>query len=202
MSADPAGLGRDLARRHQDSVVDVDETRTLLQVSESARAGDWTLRSSLMRFAQPHPALAGAVLESVRRSQASLDPLARRLMAHGTVTDRRLSFNDDGLAPVAEPCPDVRVADLARLVRLHPDGRAVIGGYEEITPLDECERQAVDLLVVALDLDEMAEELAAWSLVAPHDPPVERVELLARSTFERLAELGVARESAPPRRRG
>ncbi len=203
---DPARLGRELATRHGAEPVEVDETLTLLQVAESPRIDDWTLRSALVRFAQPQPELSGAILESVRRTQAALDPVARELLRHGAVTDRGLAVaGDGGLAAPSDPLPDVRVADLARLVRLLPGRRdAVLAAYTAEIELEPAERDAVALLVVLLDLDELADGLTAWaSTVAPADPPVEEARRLGRMAFDRLAALGVARETRerPPGRR-
>ncbi len=216
---DPVRLGRELAARHGDESarvdVGVDEARTLLQVSESPRVDDWTLRSALVRFAQPEPELSSAILESVRRTHAALDPMARDLLRHPVVTDRRLKIADDGgLAPVTDSSPDVRVADLARVVRDHPDGdhalAPLIEAYDAATEslgsdrLGGAERDAIPLLGVLLDLDELADVLAGWaSTTAPADPPVKEAERLGRLTFDRLGELGVARETreGPPGRR-
>lgn len=212
---DPARLGRELAIRHGSESVDVDETLTILQVSESPRVDDWTLRSALVRFAQPEPELSSAILESVRRSLFALDPMTRELLRHPAVTDRRLKIaGDDGLSPIADPLPDVRVADLARVIRRHPDGdlasRHVIDAYDAATssvgsePVSGVERDAVPLVVVLLDLDELADVLAEWaSTAAPADPPVGEAKRLARLAFDRLGALGVARETGerPPGRR-
>ena len=212
---DPVRLGRELAARHGADPVDVDETRTLLQVAESPRVDDWTLRSALVRFAQPEPDLASAILESVRRTQAALDPMARELLRRGVVTDRRLASSaEGGLAPVADPVPDVRVADLARVVRALADGdhaaAPAIEAYDAaiestgVEPLSAVERAAIPLLVVLLDLDELADVLAEWaSTTAPAGPPVAEAKRLGRSAFDRLGALGVARETRerPPGRR-
>ncbi len=211
-SLDPVRLGGDLAARHAaDSEISVDETLTALAVAESPRVDDWTLRSALVRFAQSQPDLSSAILESVRRTQATLDPHIRELFRHGVMTDRRLALRDDGdLAPPADPCPDVRVGDLARLVRAGVDGEALAAAYDTATtsaggaPLSPTERAAIPLLVVLLDLDELAETLARWaSSTAPADPPVAEANRLGRLAFDRLAALGVARETRerPPGRR-
>lgn len=212
---DPALLGRELAARHGAGSAEVDETHTLLQVSESPRADDWTLRSALVRFAQPEPELASAILESVRRAQTALDPMARELVRHGAITDRRLAVAaDGGLAPVVDPLTDVRAADLARLVRDRSNGHlppadlieaydtaAEVDGSERLSP---AERDAIPLLMVLLDLDELADVLAEWaSTIAPAEPPVDQAKRLGRQAFDRLDALGVARETRerPPGRR-
>ena len=61
----------------------------------------------------------------------------------------------------------------------------------------------VDLLSVAVILDELGEVLAAWAHErAPADPPTAAVDEAASQAFARLAELGVPRETRPPRRAG
>lgn len=212
---DPVRLGRELAARHGADPVDVDGTGTLLQVAESPRVDDWTLRSALVRFAQPEPELSSAILESVRRTQAALDPMVRELLRHGVLTDRRMASSSEvGLAPIADPLPDVRVADLARAVRGLPDGdhaaATVVEAYDAAVestgaePVSAVERAAIPLLVVLLDLDELADVLVGWaSTTAPAGPPVEEAKRLGRSAFDRLGALGVARETRerPPGRR-
>ena len=201
-SPDPVQLGRELATRHGNDSSDVDDGLTLLQVAESPRTEDWTLRSALVRFAQPQPELSGAILESVRRSQAAIDPLARKLLVHGRVTDRQLSIaSGGGLTPPVDPCPDARIADLARLARAGVDGDVLFDAYDAALeaagspPLDQSEREVVPLLMVLLDLDELAEMLAAWAATtAPADPPVAEAKRLGRAAFDRLGALGVARE--------
>lgn len=51
----------------------------LVDYAESPRVDDWTLRSALVRLAQPEPVRAGAVLELIRRTDAALAPHRRRL---------------------------------------------------------------------------------------------------------------------------
>ena len=183
----------------------------MLQVAESPRVDDWTLRSALVRFAQAQPELASAILESVRRTQAALDPFVRALLRHGVTVDRRLAVDPGGgLAPMADPVADVRIADLARLVRDQRNGDRVVEAYESAVessgsePLDAAEREALPLVVVLVDLDELAGILAGWaSSMAPAEPPVADADRLGRLAFERLGALGVARETRerPPGRR-
>jgi len=49
-----------------------DDDRSLLGFADAPRDQDWTLRSALVRFAQPEPTRAGAVLELVRRTDGAL----------------------------------------------------------------------------------------------------------------------------------
>ncbi len=51
----------------------------LVDYAERSRVGDWSLRSALVRYAQPEPRRAGAVLELVRRTDGALKPYARLL---------------------------------------------------------------------------------------------------------------------------
>jgi hypothetical protein len=47
--------------------------------SERPRAGDWSLRAALCRYAQPEPQRVGNVLEVVRRVEFALAPHAKAL---------------------------------------------------------------------------------------------------------------------------
>lgn len=46
--------------------------RALVGFADEPRDQDWSLRSALVRFAQPEPTRAGAVLELVRRTEGAL----------------------------------------------------------------------------------------------------------------------------------
>ena len=46
----------------------------LIDYAETERVGQWSLRSALVRYAQPEPVRAGHVLELVRRLDAALGP--------------------------------------------------------------------------------------------------------------------------------
>jgi hypothetical protein len=118
------------------------DAHELLGYAERPRVGDWSLRGALVRYAQPRPALAGAVLELVRRTDGAL---------------RSLSPTDDD-----------------------PD--------------------AVALLDVAGQLDRLGDVLARWADDRSTERPDAEVERTARQVFEALADLGVARETRPPRR--
>jgi hypothetical protein len=54
--------------------IDEPAGRRLVDYAESARDGDWSLRSALVRYAQPEPTRAGAILELVRRTDRVLRP--------------------------------------------------------------------------------------------------------------------------------
>lgn len=209
-------IGALLAARHRRET-ETDPQRSLLDFPESPRVGDWTLRSALVRLAQPEPVRAGATLELIRRCDGALRHLRRALERHAVVTDRSLSSAsirradgrgsgsmggwtlDDPVVPVA----DVRVADLARLALDDPTGfPAVLDAYTATIELDEAEREAIGLVEAALELDRLADELAGWARSGPADPPVELVDATCDRVFARLEALGVAREPEGPLRRG
>lgn len=119
----------------------------LLAYAEAPRQGDWSLRSALVRYAQPEPQRASAVLELIRRTDGALHPHARRL--------------ERGDAPDA----DVRA-----------------------------------LLHIAAELDRLGDVLAAWAADPAQARPDEGIDTIARDVFTRLAELGIPRETRPPRR--
>ena len=52
----------------------MDAAHLLIDYAEAERAGGWSLRSALVRYAQPEPVRAGAVLELIRRLDAALAP--------------------------------------------------------------------------------------------------------------------------------
>ena len=59
------------------------ELARLVAFAERSRAGDWSLRSALTRYAQPQPQRVSDVLESVRRVESVLHPVAGRLAKEG-----------------------------------------------------------------------------------------------------------------------
>lgn len=196
--------GRAVARRHRDgpSAAEPDRSRSLLNYAESAHDGDWTLRSALVRLAQPDPARVGALLEVMRRLDGPLHHVARTLERHTVVADAVL----DPAAvegPVQQPVADVRTADLARLVAAGFDPDGVIRGYDaevgpDLGPLGNEERLAVPLLALAVDLDRLAAALTAWASSGPADPPVEVLDATRARVLARLDELGVPVETGPP----
>ena len=59
------------------------ELARLVDVSECSRVDDWSLRSALVRYAQPQPGRSSEVLAHVRRIEAVLHPQAKLLRAEG-----------------------------------------------------------------------------------------------------------------------
>ncbi len=199
---DAVRLGQQLAERHADLGADgntpeLDEVHSLLNYSEAPYEGDWTLRSSLMRLAQPHPARVGQVLELTRRLDAPLHHVRKLLERHIVVADRALTPNTIGDAPI-DPLGDVRTADLARLVAAGCDSTELLSGYESQHELAHEERVAVPLLAVAVLIEELAETLSGWALVGPADPPVDAVDRFVEVVAPMLDELGVPVETGPP----
>ena len=195
------------ARHHAGGFVDAAPGSSLVDYAERPRAGDWSMRSALVRLALPQPALVAGVLELVRRLDAVLHQVARPLERRTVVCDRVLSMellDDDGVlrGPV-EPHPDTRTADLVRLARSagsHAD--VVVDAYATAVELDIEEQQALPLLAVALEFDNLAETLVAWAPTAPAPPPVAVVEATCGRVLAQLDALGVPREEArPPRGR-
>lgn len=198
-----------LADRHRDEVTP-DPVVSLLKFAESPRADDWTLRSALVRFAQPEPTRAGAVLELVRRCDAALRPLARTVERHTVLCSRTMSVDDvtrtaEGweIAPPSHPYPDGRVVDLARLNNDRPEQADTIAeAYRRTAQLEPEEESALPLLGIVLALDVLAEALVEWTAAAPLGPPVEQVDHTCSSAYEQLEALGVPAETQPEGRRG
>lgn len=59
------------------------ELADLVHYGERPRQGDWSLRSALVRYAQPHPRRVAAVLELVRRMEFGLHPHLKLLAKEG-----------------------------------------------------------------------------------------------------------------------
>lgn len=201
----PDALATALARAHHEPVDGLPDGPHLVDYAESSRVGDWSLRSALVRFAQPEPTRASAVLELIRRTDGALKPHRRRLESTAVPTSPTLdatSFAADGDAvSIAADgrVLDARAADLARVAARVPDGDAVVAAYAGAEGVPAEELAAVPLLVVALGLDALGDALAAWADVHDGPAPVDLVDRVAADVFRQLGELGVPRETAPPR---
>jgi len=203
---DAESAGRLLAARHAIPAPPEPE-RSLVNYAESPRRDDWTLRSALVRLAQPEPERVGAVLELIRRCDGALHPLARALERHTVSTEPALNVAalDDSAADERAPSdgiqPDCRAADLARVGRDRPaELTAILAAYDATaeTPLSDEERAAIPLLVVVLGLDELGELLADWAAAGARDaPPLDRFDAICAEAFASLERLGVAREEPP-----
>jgi hypothetical protein len=201
----PEDLAAALARAHDVPVDGLPSAPLLVDYAESGRDGDWSLRSALVRFAQPEPVRAGAVLELVRRTDGALKAHRRRLETAPVPTHPDLgpdcfAAGDGGVALAAQAVvADARAADLGRVLARLPDGTAVVTAYAEATGLGDDDRAAADLLAVAVELDDLARSLVAWAVVHDGPPPVAAVDERAAAAFTRLEQLGVPREDGPRR---
>jgi hypothetical protein len=82
--------------------VEPPELARLVAFAERSRVGDWSLRSALMRYAQPEPQRVSDVLESVRRVESALHAGGGRLAKEGPVLWQQLEAGspDDQLVGV------------------------------------------------------------------------------------------------------
>ena len=69
-------VGQRLAARHADAATPEPEN-SLLNYAERSHTGDWSMRSALVRFAQPEPERAAALIELVRRLDVVLHHVNR-----------------------------------------------------------------------------------------------------------------------------
>ena len=195
---DAVEQGRRLAERHRDGESPkLDPSVSLLNYAEISYQGDWTLRSGLMRLAQPHPTLVGSVLELSRRLDAAVGHVRKELERHVVVGDRGLTAETLGGAAM-QPFPEIRVADLGRLAAAGADPDGLASGYGEVAELGNEERLAVALLALAVDFEGLAETVTAWAFVGPKDPPVDRVAHVVDQVRKTMDELGVPLETGPP----
>lgn len=86
------------------------ELAARVDYAERSRAGDWTLRSSLVRYAESQPVRVSQVLELVRRLDAALHAHAKVLAKQGPAVWAAV---DGGGAPSADVDP--RLVGLLRV---------------------------------------------------------------------------------------
>jgi hypothetical protein len=185
-----------------------DLEHSLLNVAEAPRVDDWSLRSALVRLAQPEPVRAGAVLEVIRRCEGGLQPFARALERHVVETQPSLSPSslvpEDGSWRLAGDGPgqaDIRLADLARLAGGDPGLLAdLIEAYGHRVELDAEELAAAPLVLVAAELDQLAGTLTRWAEAHDQPPPVDEIDHLCDQLARQLDQLGVPREIRPEER--
>jgi hypothetical protein len=177
----------EIVERHR-TPAEIDEVRSVLNYAEAPRIGDWTLRSALVRLAQPHPLRAEAVLELVRRLDAALKPFVRTLQKHSVLTGRTIPPSSAGIA-------DARIVDLALLSeRQGVDIAEVIRRYGSIIPLSDDEMESAALVAVALTLDDLAGRLAVWAAADRDQPPLDAIDRACAAVHRRLERLGVPEE--------
>jgi hypothetical protein len=76
--------------------VEPPELARLVDYAERSRQGDWSLRSALCRYAQPQPKRVSEVLELVRRIEAGVHPLTKRISSEGPELWGALDAGDSG----------------------------------------------------------------------------------------------------------
>ncbi len=202
ISASSGDLAGALATRHAGAPAH--DGPRVAGYAESGRTDDWSLRSALVRFAQPEPVRAGAVLELVRRTDGALHPHLRLLESTEVATDPALSaarLADDVRDGLTR---DARAVDLARVLDRFDDGEEIVARYAEIEGVGDEELGLVPVLRVALVLDDLGDTLTTWaahcSSGGPEAPPVDVVDAACARAFEWLAAAGVPRETGPPPR--
>ncbi|MEO6628517.1 MAG: hypothetical protein ABIP03_08090, partial [Aquihabitans sp.] len=79
--------------------VEPSELGRLVDLSEWPRNENWSLRAALMRYAQPQPARASAVLEVVRRIEAVLHSQRRMLADDGSAIWAAVEAGEAGPLP-------------------------------------------------------------------------------------------------------
>jgi hypothetical protein len=147
-------------------------------------------------MAQPEPELVASVLELVRRLDAVLHVVRGALAKQTVECDRAITL--ETVSTVADPYPDTRVADLARLAATAGEhGHAVIEAYATEVQLSPEEQGALGLFSVALEFDRLADELAEWAPTAPAPPPIDSVQATVDRVRTMLDDLGVPIEGRP-----
>lgn len=87
------------------------ELAALVEVAERPRAGDWSLRAALVRYAQFRPGLVRDLIEVVRRIELVLHAHARLLAREGPAVWAALT---DGTTPPGELGAVVEVLRVAQ----------------------------------------------------------------------------------------
>jgi hypothetical protein len=72
------------------------ELARLVDFSERPRTDDWSLRSALVRYAQPQPQRVNDILDLVRRVEWALGKQSKRVEREGAALWSALECGDDG----------------------------------------------------------------------------------------------------------
>lgn len=153
--------------------MEIDETNSIINYAEAPRHQNWTMRSALVRLAQPHPLRSEAVLQLVRRLDAALKPFVRDLQKFPIESSRSIP---GGVANVI----DVRVVDLVD----SPD----------TVELTSSERDALHLVGLAIELDGLATTLTGWASQGSADPPVSEIDQTCARVLRSMNDLSVPEE--------
>lgn len=120
-------------------------------------------------------------------------------VGHWTLRSALVRYAQLAPAPASGVLEALRRTDGA----LQPHARALeVSTVAEVDDAHGDEPSVVALLGPALVLDELGDALAAWAHDRDLAPPHDAVRALATEAFRQLDELGVARETRPPRRSG
>lgn len=165
----PAAVGRALAEIHVrgDSV-----GPSLHEYVERLHPGGWSMRAALVRYAQPEPVRAAALLEVTRRAESGLHDVARRIER--------------------EP----RLSDLGRaLAHFGHDYPTLLDAYlHDADPIDDEAASVIPVLAVAASLDDLGAVVAAWAIEAGDDRPDDLIEEGCQQANGQLDALGVERQ--------
>ncbi len=159
---------------------DVDEENSILNYAEAPREKDWTLRSALVRLAQPHPLRSEAVLQLVRRLDAAIKPMVRSLQQHGVTSQRSIPGG-------AQNISDTRLVDVV-------SDSDVLAAYRERIELNDAEQASVQLVRLALQMDELADRLATWAAAGSSDPPLAEIDHTCARVLKAMNDGGVPEE--------
>jgi hypothetical protein len=86
------------------------ELALLVDFSERSRANDWSLRSALVRYAQPHPERVEALLDLTRRLEFAIGKHSKVLAKHGDDVWLALQSGGDADADIKDVVELLQVA--------------------------------------------------------------------------------------------
>jgi len=125
------------------------ELARVVDSAERSRAGDWSLRSALVRYAEGQPVRVSQVIEQVRRTETALHALSKVLVKRGPDLWAALDGGE-------VPADDARVIDLLRAaIELDQLGDSMAAWADDRTgprPDDEIDAVTAD---VARRLDDL-----------------------------------------------
>lgn len=107
-----SGNGRQDVRAYATQVAELSpaELAQLVDFSERARTHDWSLRSALVRYAQPQPARVEAILDLTRRLEFAIGKHNKVLANHGDEVWNAIESGDEGDDTVHDVVALLRVA--------------------------------------------------------------------------------------------
>jgi hypothetical protein len=126
------------------------ELAKLIDFAERPRTDDWSLRSALVRYAQPQPALVSDVLDDVRRLDWAVQPHAKLFEREGPQVWQALDTGEeqDGIDP--------RIIELLRLATELDRLGDIVAGWAADRSLD---RPDTDVSAIAAEVARRLDEL-------------------------------------------